>query len=114
VAGRRQERLKELVQTGEKMGGRLDGICIDLTEDTKQLKEIVGDIIEKYPQVNQLEELLEFVLTLKLQLDTIIFSSGIQNPVDFTNPETVPVDREFHHTSHMCTIYTGHMGSHCG
>ncbi|KAF8591920.1 NAD(P)-binding protein [Ramaria rubella] len=74
VAGRRQERLDELVEEGKKKGGRLEALRVDVSA-IDQLKQFVENVTQKFPQ-----------------LDTVIFSSGVQHRVDFTNPSQASLD----------------------
>lgn len=75
MAGRRQERLDELVEEGKKKGGQVDAVRVDVTAGADQLKKFVQDVTKAYPQ-----------------LDTVIFSSGIQRQIDFTDPGKFSLD----------------------
>ncbi|KIJ54096.1 hypothetical protein M422DRAFT_154308 [Sphaerobolus stellatus SS14] len=69
VSGRRKERLDELVEEGKKKGGRMEAIQVDLNAGNDKLRAFADEAVSKYPE-----------------LDTIIFSAGIQHIVDFKNP----------------------------
>ena len=49
VAGRRQQRLDELVEQGE---GRIHGVQVDVTKPAEELKTFVEVIISKFPDVS--------------------------------------------------------------
>jgi NADP-dependent 3-hydroxy acid dehydrogenase YdfG len=50
VAGRRQERLDELVKQGD---GRIHGVQVDVTKPAEELKKYVDGIIAKFPNVSE-------------------------------------------------------------
>jgi len=75
VSGRRQDRLDELTKE-HGHDGRLEGIKIDIDTDRATLKRTVEDVVAKYPN-----------------LDTIIFSAGIQRHFDWAKPESVDLDQ---------------------
>ncbi|KZT21657.1 NAD(P)-binding protein [Neolentinus lepideus HHB14362 ss-1] len=81
VTGRRQERLDELAKQG------FETIKVDIDTDRANLKKFVDNTVRKYPE-----------------LDSIIFSAGIQHEFDFTKPEEVNVD---YIVSELNTNYTG-------
>lgn len=49
VAGRRQERLDELVQQGE---GRIHGVQVDVTKSASELKTFVEETVGTFPNVS--------------------------------------------------------------
>ncbi|GJE85776.1 NAD(P)-binding protein [Phanerochaete sordida] len=66
AAGRRQERLDELAQTGD----RVKTARVDLTSGRAALKQFVDEMLATYPD-----------------LDAVVLSSGIQHIFDFKQPE---------------------------
>ncbi|KAI0321685.1 hypothetical protein OF83DRAFT_1161670 [Amylostereum chailletii] len=75
-AGRRKERLDELVDWGKKQGDtRLKALQLDISADRQALISSVDQYLEKYPDT-----------------DAVIFSSGIQHSVDFSNNEAIDLD----------------------
>ncbi|KAH7926236.1 NAD(P)-binding protein [Leucogyrophana mollusca] len=75
VCGRRQERLDELVEA-HGTDGRLKGFKLDVLADRASLKASVADVVQQYPG-----------------LDAVMFMSGIQHEYDFTEPESVDLDK---------------------
>ncbi|KAI0080238.1 NAD(P)-binding protein [Panus rudis PR-1116 ss-1] len=71
VGGRRKERLEELASRSD----RLYSVQIDITSDRESLKKFVEDLVTKYPD-----------------LETVVFSSGVQHIFDFTKPEDINLD----------------------
>ncbi|KZT05922.1 NAD(P)-binding protein [Laetiporus sulphureus 93-53] len=71
VAGRRQGRLDELLKEGD----RIRAVRFDVNRERNELKNAVQDIVAEYRD-----------------LDAVIFSSGIQELYNFTNPEQVDLD----------------------
>ncbi|TFK57385.1 NAD(P)-binding protein [Heliocybe sulcata] len=69
VTGRRQERLDELAKQG------FETVKADVNADRAGLKQFVDSVVSKYPD-----------------LDSVIFSAGIQHEFDFTKPESVNLD----------------------
>lgn len=95
VAGRRRERLDELVKKGADSGeGRIEGVQIDISGSRESLQNFASDLVARYPDVsNTFHFRLVFGLRLSpLQLDTVIFSAGIQHFSDFKKPETINLD----------------------
>ncbi|KAM5533096.1 hypothetical protein V8D89_013239 [Ganoderma adspersum] len=85
VAGRRQERLDELAAKSQ----RIKTARVDINTHHDNLKPFVRDILSKYPE-----------------LDSIVFSSGIQHIFDFKKPETIDfklIDDEFN-TNYLSII----------
>ncbi|KZT05921.1 NAD(P)-binding protein [Laetiporus sulphureus 93-53] len=72
VAGRRQERLDELTEEGD----RIKAVNFDVNSGRDALKSSVQDIVTNYPD-----------------LDAVMFSSGIQHIFDFKKPESVDLDK---------------------
>ena len=50
VAGRRKERLDELVQKGD---GRIEAVQVDVAASKDELKNFADEVIKKYPEVRQ-------------------------------------------------------------
>ncbi|CCL98975.1 uncharacterized protein FIBRA_00983 [Fibroporia radiculosa] len=71
VAGRRQERLDELVQTSD----RLKAFQLDMNSNKEILKSSMQDLVTKHPE-----------------LDAIIFASGVQHLFNFKKPEEIDLD----------------------
>ncbi|TFK57383.1 NAD(P)-binding protein [Heliocybe sulcata] len=69
VSGRRRSRLDELAKEG------LEVVHCDVDADRDTLDKFVSIVLDKYPQ-----------------LDSVVFSAGIQHEFDFTHPETVDLD----------------------
>lgn len=62
VAGRRQERLDELVHTANdelKGEGRIEGIQVDVSASKAELKAFVDGVVRKWPEVNSLLKKLD-------------------------------------------------------
>jgi len=76
VAGRRQERLNEILTKGSKAGKEnLHAVTLDVMSSADKLEQFVKDTVNNFPE-----------------LDAVVFSSGIQHVFDFKNPETVSLD----------------------
>jgi len=78
VSGRRQNRLDEILgEAKEDAEGakRLHAIRFDASAKTDDLKKFVSETVKKYPD-----------------LDTVIFSAGVQHVFDFTKPEKIDLD----------------------
>ncbi|KAH7907569.1 NAD(P)-binding protein [Hygrophoropsis aurantiaca] len=75
VCGRRQERIDELIAV-HGTDGRLKGFKLDLLADRASLKASIAEIVQQYPQ-----------------LDAVMFMSGIQHEFNFTEPESVDLDK---------------------
>jgi len=75
VAGRRQERLDEIVKA-ENKDGRLCSVRFDVNADRATLKKSVDEVVKQYPE-----------------LDAVMFASGVQQEFDFTKPESVDLDK---------------------
>jgi len=78
VSGRRQDRLDEII--GEAKGDaegeqRLHAIQFDASAKTDGLKKFVTEAVAKYPD-----------------LDTIVFSAGVQHVFDFAKPKEINLD----------------------
>ncbi|KAG2368232.1 hypothetical protein BDR07DRAFT_1325385 [Suillus spraguei] len=74
VCGRRKERLDELIASHNDTG-RLKSVALDVLSERNALKSSIEDIVNTYPD-----------------LDTVLFSSGIQRAFDFTKPETIDLE----------------------
>ncbi|KAI5122347.1 hypothetical protein M0805_004105 [Coniferiporia weirii] len=76
VAGRRKERLDELVGKGQGCcDGRVKALQVDISASRDTLKDFVESTLQSYPD-----------------LDTVIFAAGIQRASDFTKPEEIDLD----------------------
>ncbi|KAH8110647.1 NAD(P)-binding protein [Phellopilus nigrolimitatus] len=76
ATGRRKDRLDELAKNGEEDGeGRFGVVQVDISAGRDALKGFIDNVLVKYPE-----------------LDTIIFSAGIQNATDFTKPDKIDLD----------------------
>ncbi|TCD69987.1 hypothetical protein EIP91_005576 [Steccherinum ochraceum] len=71
VTGRRQDRLDELTGAHE----RMRPARFDMTAGRAAIKQFVEDIVKAYPE-----------------LDTVIFSAGIQHIFNFQKPEEIDLD----------------------
>ena len=92
VAGRRQERIDALCR----QSNRLHGLQIDLTSGKETLKAFATSTVSKYPQVGvkRIHLALWAIYSSNLELDAVVYSSGIQHIFDFSHPEKVDLDRE--------------------
>jgi len=76
VAGRRQQRLDEILAQGSKSGkDKLHAITLDVMSGVETLGQFVKDIVAKFPE-----------------LDAVVFSSGVQHVYDFKKPDSVSLD----------------------
>jgi len=75
VAGRRKERLDELVAKGKDNGDRVHAVQFDINTSRDSLRSFVDDVVAKYPS-----------------LDAVLFSAGVQHLTDFTEPEKIDLD----------------------
>jgi len=76
VAGRRQQRLEEILAQGSKSGkDKLHAITLDVMSGVEVLGQFVKDIMTKFPE-----------------LDAVVFSSGVQHVYDFKTPDSVSLD----------------------
>ncbi|KLO10127.1 NAD(P)-binding protein [Schizopora paradoxa] len=78
VAGRRQNRLDEILNEakGDAEGAKtLHAIQFDASAKVEDLKKFVAETVAAYPE-----------------LDTVVFSAGMQHIFDFTKPEEINLD----------------------
>ncbi|KAF7419467.1 hypothetical protein PC9H_002057 [Pleurotus ostreatus] len=86
AVGRRQNRLDELAGQG------LETVQLDVQRSAEQLKNDLGIIVERYPD-----------------LDTVVLNAGIQHQFDFTQPESVNLNKvaeelNINYTSVLTTV----------
>lgn len=98
VAGRRKERLDELVVKGQGCcDGRIKALQVDISASRDTLKDFVESTLQGYPDVRHTAALSEYCLFNMrniIQLDAVIFAAGIQRASDFTKPEEIDLDGE--------------------
>ncbi|THH00914.1 hypothetical protein EW145_g7009 [Phellinidium pouzarii] len=96
VAGRRKERLEELVKKGLDDGdGRIKALQVDLTAARDSLKAFTEHTLREYPDVRKACLIFVFVRShtyMHSQLDSVVFSAGIQHITDFSKPEEIDLD----------------------
>lgn len=103
ISGRRQERLDDIISEYGK-SGRLEGVKMDVDADRASLKKTVEVVLEKYPKVRgaRYRRWYHGWALTEVQLDTIIFSAGIQRELNFANPKSVDLDREWLSIKYAC------------
>jgi len=73
VAGRRKERLDEVVRQCKESGeGRMGAVQVDVSAGKEELKSFVDAVVAQFPE-----------------LDTVIFAAGVQQVFDFKKPEAI-------------------------
>ncbi|OCB87119.1 hypothetical protein A7U60_g5854 [Sanghuangporus baumii] len=97
VAGRRKERLDELVKKGD---GRIEAMQVDISSGKDMLKAFADEVIQKFPDVSPDSGGIDYRADLTsyfslLKLDAVLFAAGIQRAADFKEPEKIDLDALF-------------------